>query len=110
MLSSIKENVQAGGGKVRIEQQKARGKLTARQRIDLLLDQGSFDELGTMVKHRADDFGHKHRLLCHYLDNKELTQAVVFTATKRGAEKVLFQLTIILIVLLAAVSLLMLKI
>ncbi len=37
--------------------------------------------------HRADDIGHKHRLLCHYLDKQDLTQAVVFTATKRGAEK-----------------------
>ncbi len=57
MLSNLKKRAQEGGGKVRIEQQKARGKLTARQRIDLLLDEGSFDELSSLVTHRADDFG-----------------------------------------------------
>ena len=56
-LASLKEQARAGGGKKRIEQQKARGKLTARERIDLLLDPGSFDELGTFITHRAADFG-----------------------------------------------------
>ena len=57
MLSSLKEKARAGGGKARIEQQQARGKLTARQRIDLLLDKGSFNELGAFITHRAEDFG-----------------------------------------------------
>ncbi len=57
MLSSLKEKARVGGGKVRIEQQKARGKLTARQRLDLLLDEGSFEEIGAFVTHRSDDFG-----------------------------------------------------
>jgi acetyl-CoA carboxylase carboxyltransferase component len=56
-LASLKELAQAGGGKERIEQQQARGKLTARERIDLLLDPGSFNELGTFTTHRASDFG-----------------------------------------------------
>jgi propionyl-CoA carboxylase beta chain len=63
MLSSLKEKAQAGGGKVRIEQQQARGKLTARQRLDLLLDEGSFNELGTLVRHRSTDFGLEKQ--CH---------------------------------------------
>ena len=37
--------------------------------------------------HHADDHGHKHDLLSHYLSSKELSQAVIFTATKRGADK-----------------------
>jgi superfamily II DNA/RNA helicase len=37
--------------------------------------------------HHADDHGHKHDLLSHYLSNVELNQAVIFTATKRGADK-----------------------
>ncbi len=37
--------------------------------------------------HQADDFSHKHNLLTHYLKNDELKQAVIFTATKRGADK-----------------------
>jgi acetyl-CoA carboxylase carboxyltransferase component len=46
-----------GGGEARIEQQHARGKLTARERLDLLLDQGSFVELDAFVTHRSTDFG-----------------------------------------------------
>jgi propionyl-CoA carboxylase beta chain len=46
-----------GGGKERVEKQHAAGKLTARERIDLLLDGGSFNELDKMVKHRCTDFG-----------------------------------------------------
>jgi len=37
--------------------------------------------------HHADDHGHKHELLSHYLSSTELSQAVIFTATKRGADK-----------------------
>ncbi|HKZ38001.1 MAG TPA: acyl-CoA carboxylase subunit beta [Chryseolinea sp.] len=46
-----------GGGAVRIQQQHAKGKLTARERIDLLMDEGSFEELGRFVMHRSKDFG-----------------------------------------------------
>ncbi|MBL7857925.1 MAG: acyl-CoA carboxylase subunit beta [Cyclobacteriaceae bacterium] len=46
-----------GGGEKRIEQQHAKGKLTARERVLLLLDEGSFEELGKFVMHRCKDFG-----------------------------------------------------
>ena len=46
-----------GGGEKRIEQQHAKGKLTARERIQLLMDEGSFEELGKFVMHRCKDFG-----------------------------------------------------
>ncbi len=46
-----------GGGEKRIESQHSKGKLTARERIDLLLDQNSFEEIGALVKHRSTDFG-----------------------------------------------------
>jgi propionyl-CoA carboxylase beta chain len=46
-----------GGGEKRIEQQHGKGKLTARERIDLLLDENSFEELGKFVMHRSKDFG-----------------------------------------------------
>src|SRR5689334_9508757 len=46
-----------GGGQKRIEQQHAKGKLTARERLHLLLDEGSFEELGKFVMHRGRDFG-----------------------------------------------------
>ncbi len=46
-----------GGGEKRIEQQHAKGKLTARERILLLLDEDSFEELGKFVMHRSKDFG-----------------------------------------------------
>ncbi len=46
-----------GGGADRIEQQHAKGKLTARERVDLLLDPGTFVETDAFVEHRASDFG-----------------------------------------------------
>src|SRR4051812_21867156 len=45
-----------GGGAKRIEQQHAKGKLTARERIQLLVDEGSFQEMGAFVMHRSKDF------------------------------------------------------
>ena len=46
-----------GGGEARIQQQHKKGKLTARERVHLLLDEGSFQELGQFVMHRCKDFG-----------------------------------------------------
>ncbi|AHG45500.1 methylmalonyl-CoA carboxyltransferase [Rhizobium leguminosarum bv. trifolii CB782] len=46
-----------GGGKARIDAQHQRGKLTARERIDLFLDEGSFEEFDMFVEHRSTDFG-----------------------------------------------------
>jgi propionyl-CoA carboxylase beta chain len=46
-----------GGGKARLEKQKAAGKLTARERVEFLLDEGSFEEFDKFVVHRSTDFG-----------------------------------------------------
>ncbi|MFK5982618.1 MAG: acyl-CoA carboxylase subunit beta [Flavobacteriaceae bacterium] len=46
-----------GGGEVRIEKQHAKKKLTARERVEYLLDEGSFEETGILVTHRTTDFG-----------------------------------------------------
>src|SRR5438046_9511087 len=48
---------EAGGGEERRARQHKDGKLSARERIDLLLDEGSFEELDKLVRHRARDFG-----------------------------------------------------
>lgn len=56
-LKSIKSEALKGGGETRIEAQHAKGKLTARERIDMLLDKGSFTEMGMLVKHRSKNFG-----------------------------------------------------
>jgi len=56
-LAKLEEEARAGGGEKRIQQQHAKGKLTARERIDLLLDPGSFEELNLFITHRATDFG-----------------------------------------------------
>jgi propionyl-CoA carboxylase beta chain len=56
LLAKIEEGKQ-GGGKARIETQHKKGKLTARERITLLLDNGSFEEIGALVLHRTIDFG-----------------------------------------------------
>ena len=46
-----------GGGQRRIDSQHSKGKLTARERINLLFDEGSFEEIGILVTHRTKDFG-----------------------------------------------------
>jgi propionyl-CoA carboxylase beta chain len=56
-LRQRRAEAELGGGEARIEQQHAKGKLTARERLDLLLDEGSFQELGTFVRHQVTDFG-----------------------------------------------------
>ncbi len=56
-LRLLKSEALLGGGLERINQQHERGKLTARERIDLLLDKDSFHELDMFVTHRARDFG-----------------------------------------------------
>ncbi|HLA68156.1 MAG TPA: acyl-CoA carboxylase subunit beta [Bacteroidota bacterium] len=56
-LEQYRQQALEGGGAKRIEDQHKKGKLTARERIDLLLDPGSFQELGMLVQHRSTDFG-----------------------------------------------------
>jgi propionyl-CoA carboxylase beta chain len=56
-LERRRENARLGGGQKRIDAQHARGKLTARERIDLLLDENSFEEYDRYVEHRCTDFG-----------------------------------------------------
>ena len=50
-------NAEAGGGEERNERQHKEGKLSARERIDLLLDEGTFEEMDKLVRHRCSDFG-----------------------------------------------------
>jgi len=56
-LDERRAEARRGGGEQRIEAQHNRGKLTARERIELLLDHGSFEEFDMFVQHRATDFG-----------------------------------------------------
>jgi len=56
-LHTLKQQTLAGGGEERIAKQHAQGKLTARERLDFMLDKGSFRELDVFVTHRSHDFG-----------------------------------------------------
>ncbi len=56
-LEKRRAQARAGGGGKRIDSQHAKGKLTARERLDLLLDEGSFEEFDMFVEHRSHDFG-----------------------------------------------------
>jgi propionyl-CoA carboxylase beta chain len=56
-LDRRREQARAGGGEKRVAAQHAKGKLTARERIDLLLDEGSFEEFDMFVEHRGVEFG-----------------------------------------------------
>ena len=68
-LAELRQRAQKGGGQNRIDQQHGRGKLTARERIALLMDDGTFQEMDSFVTHRTTDFG--------LADNKFLGDAVV---------------------------------
>jgi propionyl-CoA carboxylase beta chain len=56
-LDEFKKEAKLGGGEKRIASQHKKGKLTARERIALLVDEGSFEEIDMFVKHRSSDFG-----------------------------------------------------
>ena len=56
-LEALREQALKGGGDARIEAQHGKGKLTARERLQLLLDPGTFQELGQLVTHRSTNFG-----------------------------------------------------
>ncbi len=63
-LEQMNQEALLGGGQVRIDKQHEKGKLTARERIDLLVDPGSFQEIGKFVVQRGKDFGlDKQRIL-----------------------------------------------
>jgi propionyl-CoA carboxylase beta chain len=56
LLQQKREEAILGGGKARIESQHKKGKLTARERLHFLMDEGSFQEIGMLVAHRSTDF------------------------------------------------------
>lgn len=74
-LKEMEQRVELGGGQDKIEKQHAQGKLTARERLSLLLDEGSFVEIDKFVKHRSSVFG---------LDKEELPCDGVVTGVGRS--------------------------
>ena len=56
-LDGKREEAAGGGGPARIEKQHAKGKMTARERLDYLFDEGSFQEVGSLIESRFTDFG-----------------------------------------------------
>jgi propionyl-CoA carboxylase beta chain len=62
-LAARRDKAHLGGGTKRIEAQHAKGKLTARERIDVLLDPGSFEELDMYVEHNCVDFGMQDQVI-----------------------------------------------
>lgn len=60
-LRDRKKKIEGMGGEKRIEKQHDKGKLTARERIDILLDEGSFTEIGAHIKHRGTELGMEER-------------------------------------------------
>ena len=71
-LQELQEQSKVGGGEKRIAAQHAKGKLTARERIHFLLDEGSFQEMGALVQHRHQ--GRRRR------DGVEQWRRVIHTA------------------------------
>ena len=62
-LEQKRAQARLGGGQKRIDAQHAKGRLTARERIDVLLDQGSFEELDAYVEHNCVDFGMQDQVI-----------------------------------------------
>ncbi len=62
-LEKRREQARLGGGQARIDKQHAKGKLTARERLDVLLDEGSFEEYDMFVTHRCTDFGMEENVI-----------------------------------------------
>ena len=62
-LEELERLAELGGGEDRLRRQHEAGKLTARERIDLLFDPGTFDETDKLVTHRCRDFGMEEQLV-----------------------------------------------
>lgn len=69
-LVELREKARLGGGEHRIEDQHKKGKYTARERIEMILDEGSFEEFDMFVTHRSHDFGLENQ---HYLSDGVIT-------------------------------------
>ncbi|NLO47073.1 MAG: methylmalonyl-CoA carboxyltransferase [Clostridiales bacterium] len=80
-LREKRAKIHAGGGEKGIREQHKRGKLTARERLDILFDEGSFVELDTFVKHRSTDFG---------MDKKEIPGDGVVTGYGRVCGRMVY--------------------
>ena len=63
LLADLERRAEAGGGAERVKRQHAAGKLTARERVDLLFDPGTFEEVDKLVTHRCRDFGMEDQLI-----------------------------------------------
>ena len=61
-LIALREQARLGGGQKAIDKQHERGKYTARERINILLDEGSFEEMDMFVKHRCTNFGQEKKI------------------------------------------------
>ena len=62
-LTDLERRAELGGGQDRLDRQRAAGKLTVRERIDLLFDPGTFEEVDKLVTHRCRDFGMGDQLI-----------------------------------------------
>jgi propionyl-CoA carboxylase beta chain len=62
-LAELERLAELGGGEARLQRQRDAGKLTARDRVELLFDPGSFEELDKLVTHRCRDFGMEEEIV-----------------------------------------------
>ncbi len=68
-LIELRAKARVGGGEKAIEKQHAKGKFTARERIAMLLDEGSFEEMDMFVEHRCTNFGMEKK---HFLGDSRI--------------------------------------
>ena len=80
-LISFREQAKMGGGQKRIDSQHKKGKLTARERIEMLLDEGSFEEFDMFVKHRCTNFGIEKESAASWTTLSLIGLSVILTGT-----------------------------
>ena len=91
-LIKLRAEAKLGGGLKRIDTQHSKGKYTARERIEMLLDEGSFEEYDMFVTHRCTNFGvDKNKFLGEYLGDEIIEKCLQDRLLKKGqAQKHVF--------------------
>src|SRR5262249_60534161 len=91
-LEERRARARAGGGQARIDAQHKRGKLTARERLELLMDKGSFEEVDMFFEHRSSGFG---------MGRSKIPVDVVVTGWGKGNSRTVFLFAMVVTVVLA---------
>ena len=86
-FEELDKRASLGGGVDKIEKQHASGRMTARERIDMLLDKGSFNELDKFVNHRCTNFGMERYTAALYLSMPTTSRRMAVRSARRMPQR-----------------------